>query len=123
MKLKNIISSLLLATSLLSTQAFANGSIFPEGYVSKLDTWVYGSDEYGVWVTLTAGATNTGDCGLTYYLPHTSDNKQLVYGALLSAQVSQTRVRLQSSTDPVAKNKLGICRASRVTLCQGNSCS
>ncbi|WP_052262110.1 hypothetical protein [Pseudoalteromonas luteoviolacea] len=123
MKFKKTINTLLVATSLLSVQAFANNSIFPEGHISKIDTWVYGSDEYGVWVTLAAGATDTGDCGNTYYLPHTSDNKQLVYSALLSAQVSQTRVRLQSTTDSAAKNKLGMCRASRVTLCHDNSCN
>ncbi|MCG7562967.1 MULTISPECIES: hypothetical protein [Pseudoalteromonas] len=82
------------------------------GEIANMRTWVSGSNTYGVWVSL---KNNPSICPGGFYLPHTSDNKQLVYSTLLAARLSGKNIMIQAADS--STYKIGDrCRINYVML-------
>ncbi|MCF2908467.1 hypothetical protein L1285_09035 [Pseudoalteromonas sp. DL2-H2.2] len=81
------------------------------GEIANMRTWVSGSDTYGAWVSL---KNNPSICPGGFFLPHTSDNKQLVYSTLLAAHLSGKAIMIQTAD---SAHKIGNrCRINYVML-------
>ncbi|QTL35710.1 hypothetical protein [Pseudoalteromonas viridis] len=86
------------------------------GTIEELFVWVSGSDQNGIRVVLSKNGG--GQCQKGYYLPHTSDNKELVFSTLLAARMSQQPVALQTAGGPNGEYLQidGYCRINYVKL-------
>ncbi|ALU42940.1 hypothetical protein [Pseudoalteromonas rubra] len=105
--LKKAITLALALTTLSTTASVTNHN----GEIANMRTWVSGSNTYGVWVSL---KSNPSICPGGFYLPHTSDNKQLVYSTLLAARLSGKAIMIQAAD---SSYKIGDrCRINYVML-------
>ncbi|MFA0812150.1 hypothetical protein [Microbulbifer epialgicus] len=78
----------LVAASSYATEALGTAC----GEIQRLRTWAEGSDTYGVWIEY---KSNPENCEGGFYIPHNSNNKELVFSMALAAKASGQKMCIQ----------------------------